>query len=530
MAYSWFQAWPETARREAYLPTLEAMVLASPYDGHLQALVGARQIEAHEYPKAAQSLRQAIAAGQTQAAAWLNLAAALEASGERARGLAIMRAALQAQPQDAELQAAFKRMAQIPVPIPLGGLSPAFAPDGPRPLIDQLTQGSFLNGLARWWGRRYPEGSGYATREGWVGEEPQNPEAQRLWGLALLRNRRPQDAEAPLRQAVALAPQSGQAHLALAKSQEDLGRDAVAAQEYIAALKGDHNNLEALLGLGRASQNGGRIGHAVRAFQRATEVAPASLEAWVGLGRATQLTGLGYDKSAAAYARAQALAPSDTSFFNDYAVSLSRMSRQTEAEDILRLRLAAAPQDALAHHLLGMVLMDFNPTPKRIAEAEANTREALGINKGNPISSVQLAHLLSQQGKGSEEAISLLKNAVRLDPYNRNSLLLLSRVYRQAGQVDLAAKVAAQATALFKNQQRTADLGEKDRKDQLSPSERAELARLDELTGDRGKAQRQRAILSILKTDAQAPARIERAYNESVDQVLGKPQTSIEKE
>lgn len=528
IVYLWLEVWPETVRREAYLPALEAMAQRSPYDGRLQALVGARQIESHEYPKAAQSLRQAIAAGQTQARVWLGLAASLDANGERKRALANMRIAMQARPKDAELQAALGRVAQVPVPIPVGGLAPALLPEGPQPLIAELTQGSFLNELARWWGRHHPESSGYSTRALWVKEDPKSAQAQLLWGLALLENRRPQDAEAPLRQAVALAPHLSEAHLALASLQEKSGRIAPAALEYIATLKIDRNNLAALLGLGRTSQNSGHIGHAVRSFQRATQVAPASSEAWIGLGRATQLTGLGYDKSAAAYAKAKEVAPGNTDFFNDYAVSLYRMSRQSEAEALLRQRLAAAPQDALSHHLLGMVLMNFQPTPERIAEAEQQTRQALRLNKDNPVSGVQLAQLLSQERKSPAETISLLKNAIGHDPYNRNSLLLLARVYRRAGRADLAAKAAAQGATLFKNQQKIADLGDKERKNQLSPTDRVELARLYELTGDSNNARRQRNILSIIKTDPQAPERIERAYNDSVDQVLGKAQSVVE--
>ena len=343
-----------------------------------------------------------------------------------------------------------------------------------------------------------------------------------------MRNRRPREAEVPLRQAVALAPQSVEARLALADWMEQSGGNAAAALEYIATLDLKRDHPEALLGLGRASLATGHIGHAIRAFRRASEVAPASFEAWMGLGRATQLTGLGYDQSAAAYAKAAALRPGDTDFYNDYAVSLSRNARPAEAETLLRARLKDAPKDALAHHLLGGVLMNSDPTAQRIAESEAQTREALLLQPGNPLSGLQLAQLLFQQKKAPDETVELLTGAIERDPFNRGSLLLLSRVYRRGGQDDLADAMSERAAKLFDDQQTIADLAEKERKDQLDRAERARLAKLYELTGDAGKAQRQRTVLELTKTDPQKVERAEKQYDADVERVLGPAKSALE--
>lgn len=528
LAYCWLAVWPETVRREAYLPELETLAKGAPFDGRLQSLVGARQLEASDYGAAAQSLRQALAAGETGPLVWLNLAAALDANGERPRAIANLRLALKNEPGNSQLKAAVERIRQVPVDAPVGALAPALAPDGPLPMIEQLTQGSFLNGVSSWWGHNHPDASGFTTRQLWAQTQPKDALAQRLWGLALLRNRRPREAQAPLLQAVALAPQSVEAHLALAGWQEQDGKNAAAALEYIAALGLQPANPDALLGLGRASLASGHIGHAARAFRRASEVAPDALEAWTGLGRATQLTGLGYDQSAAAYAKAARLQPKDTDFFNDYAISLSRNARLTEAETVLRARLASAPKDALAHHLLGGVLMNSDPTPARVAEAEAQTREALRLQPGNPLSGIQLAQLLFQQNKALDETIALLKSAIERDPFNRNSLLLLARVYRRGGQDDLADAMSARAAKLFDDQQKIADLAEKERKDQLDRAERERLAKLYELTGDAAKARRQRTVLELTATDSQKVKRAEDHYNADVDRVLGPAKSALE--
>jgi Tfp pilus assembly protein PilF len=528
-AVLWRTVWPETWRREAYLPELEEMARHASSDGRLMALTGARQLEAHEYKSAAESLRQALAAGEDNAALRLNLAAALEASGDRARALAHLRMALQSHPAAAELQQALARIQKVPTPAPAGVLAPALCPEGPRSLIETYTKGSFLNGLSQWWGRRNPEKSGFTTRALWIIEQPENAEAQRLWGLALLKNRREIEAQAPLQKAVSLAPTSVDARVALAHWYEEAGNYSAASLQYIAALKIQRDDLSALLGLGRTSQAGGRLGNAVRSFRRATEVAPNSLEAWTGLARSYQKTGFGYDKSASAYKKAMELAPGDTSFFNDYAVSLYRLTRPDEAESLLRQQLSAAPDDALTHYLLGMVLMNARPTPERIAEAEKLTREALRLGPGNPRASAQLAQLLFQQNKETDTVLRLLRSAIRLDPYNRAPRFLLSRVYRRMGKTAMADEVAAEADALFKRQQRAADLAEKENSEQLDLKGRKELLRLYESTGDVVKARRQRDILNLLKTDPKAPARIQRSYEEAVDSVLGKAKDSMER-
>ena len=527
--YSW-QAWPETVRREAYLPELEKMSRASSYDGRLQALVGARQLEAGNYPAATSSLRQAIAAGEDDSSVWLNLAAALDANGERPRALANLSLALKNHPQDPQLRAALERTGHVPVGSPIGALAPAISPDGPRPIIAQLTQGSFLNGLSSWWGRAHPDDSGFTTRQTWAQSEPKNALAQRLWGEALQINERPREAETVLRGAVALAPRSVEAHIALAALQEQTAQNTAASLEYLAALRLQRENLNALLGFGRTSLNAMHVGQAVRAFSRATQIAPTSIEAWKGLGRAAQLTGAGDDQSVAAYQKAAQLAPDDTDFFNDYAVSLDKISRQAEAESLLRRRLKAAPQDALSHHLLGRELMNFNPTPARVAEAQTQTRMALKLNPGNPTSSIQLAQLLFQENQAPAETIALLKSAIGHDPFNRNSLLLLARVYRQNGQNDLADQTALRATQLFDNQQKIADLVDVLHNGHLSRSGRAQLARLYELTGQNAKARQQKTILALTQKDSQLADRVQNSYNTSVDQVLGAAKTSLEKE
>ena len=277
-------AWRQTARREAFLPALEAQALKTPNDGPLLALLGGRRAEAHQ-ASAADALRRAIVAGEQSDIVWQTLAGAVAAGGDRPRALADLRLginALGAVPSLKDAQARAEALGPSPAP---GALNQAISPEGAKPLVDAYTRGSFLNGLMQWWGHRFPEQSGFATREEWVRQAPDDAQAQRLWGLALRENGRLPEAGAALARAVDLAPRSPAAHLAFADALQQGGFAEKAGLEYIACLKLRPDWLPALLGLGNNAL-GDHLSHATPAFRRATQIAPQSADAWVGLGRA----------------------------------------------------------------------------------------------------------------------------------------------------------------------------------------------------------------------------------------------------
>lgn len=209
-------AWRATGLREAYLPQLEASARSHPEDGPLAALLAARLMQAGEAGAAAAALKQAAGAGEQTEAVWLALAASNAAAGQSRRALADLRLGVKSLPDSTLLPSRMTdARAMGPSPAP-GALAAAISPQGPDALLAVYGRGSFLNGLAEWWGRRHTAGSGFATREAWAEAQPGNAQAQRLWGEALTRNRRLPEALAALRAASGLAPQSLACHLALA--------------------------------------------------------------------------------------------------------------------------------------------------------------------------------------------------------------------------------------------------------------------------------------------------------------------------
>jgi predicted Zn-dependent protease len=517
----WFAAaWEQTTRREAYLPRLEAQSRSSPYDGPLLALLGARLAEAHEQQAAAEALRRSLAAGEQQEEVYQTLAASQAALGARGRALADLRLGQSSLPGGTRaLDAALARARALGPNPDSAELAQAICPDGPGPLAAAYTQGSFLNAAVSWWGRCHPDRSGFATRQQWAREEPRNAQAQRLWGMALMTNRRLPEAGAALADAAALAPRSPAVHLAYAQALEAGGLTSKAGLEYVAALNLHPDWPPALLGLGRNSQAAG-LKYARQAFSRATRFAPDSASAWIGLGRACLNDDADLSRSLSAFQTAARLAPARDDYADDYAECLRKNGRPEKAEAMLRRRLTVAPEDAVCRYRLGGVLAENRVTDARLAEAEAQTVEALRLLPRQAGVERQLGTILLAEGR-TAAALRLLRRAVADDPYDVQAGHVLAQAYGRVGQAALARAMSARAARLF-------DLGQEanvleNQKDQrfLEPGYHQSLVSLYEQTGQRGKAAQEQALLDLLRRDPHGTARSYRDYQAALARALG---------
>lgn len=513
-------AWLETSRREAYLPDLERQARLSPNDGPLLALLSGRLIEAGEYSAATDALKQALASGEQNEDLWLNLAAATAAGGATGRALADLRLGQARLPQSLGLQAARTRVAMLGSGAAPDKVARAICPDGPDPLVAAYTSGSIFNSPVEWWERRHPEQSGFATRQVWARQAPGDAQAARLWGLALLRNRRFTEAGDVLQRSVLLAPKSPAVHLALADWLDRTGEHGKASLQYLQCLSLRPDWLPALLGYGRSLTANGMTVRTGSCYQRATQIAPGSFEAWLGLARAYQATGASYDKSVAAYRIAAKLAPARTEFFGDFAAALQQTGHPDEAEAVLRRRLREEPGDSFAHYLLGTLLMNSNPTPERAAAAEAETSEAIRLYPNNPKALVQMAQLLLRRHQ-TRQAVDLLNKSVALLPYDSSTLRILSRAYQLAGLHAQSEAAARRADQLYHDQQLTEVLKDDEKTRFLNPTIHERLARLYQRTGQGDKAQQERAMVVLLRNDPQAAAQAQQSYEASLKAALG---------
>ncbi len=153
--------------------------------------------------------------------------------------------------------------------------------------------------------------------------QPANPAIQHDLGLACLETGRLTEAVAALRQAVAGEPRYTDAHFRLGIALERLG-DARGA---------------------------------ILAYDRATELLPSLTEAWYRAG-ALVFT-LGHRQEAiGCFRRAAATGPKSSFGRLGRARALLAEARDAEAEPVLRRLLALAPENAVAHDLLGNLLAD----------------------------------------------------------------------------------------------------------------------------------------------------------------------------
>jgi tetratricopeptide (TPR) repeat protein len=397
------RAWGETVRQEAYLPDLRAMARRSPNDGRLLALLGARQAQAADYEVAAETLERAVAGGARHASVWLTWSAATAVTGNNVKAGAILRLGMRDNPSAAgHLRMAIDRVATLgPRPSPVA-LAMAICPEDTRPILAEYGRGSFLNEIAQWQGRRRPESSGFATREKWAQTEPKNPKVQLLWAQALLRNDRLPEAEETVEQVLKMDPKSPDALLVRGDVFFRGELFAKAALSYKEALRHRPDWFPALLGLGKATVEKKLIRISIETLEKATRLNPESADAWIGLGRAYFNQRFRFDKALAAFEQAARLAPERTDFFPYYSDVLRVNYRADEAEALLRRRVADAPEDARTQYLLALMLIDYKPSPERLAEAERALRTSIAIQPNVPSAQIRLGQLLLNQGKADE--------------------------------------------------------------------------------------------------------------------------------
>lgn len=502
------QGWRETERREASLPQLEAMARADPFDGRLLAVLGARQMQAGETPQAAATLEHALSTGEKTEPVWLCFAAAKAASGEH-RAAAYLQVAMRER-NTPDLAAALTRCRALGRTASDLDIAQAICPQRPEPLLRAYTQGSVLNGVAAWWGRRHPEQSGFATRQEWAAAQPEDAQAQRLWAQALIENRRLAEAVPVLQRALILAPRSPAVHLAVAQVLESQGQLPQAALEYVACLKLHPDWLPALLGLGRTLLAVQLPATAAKVYAEATRIAPASADAWVGRGQAVSYS-TGYVSALQAFQTAARLAPARTDYDASYAQALTSTGHWADGESVLRGRLRAEPSDAESHYLLGMTLLHFQTSPAREAEAEAQTREALRLAPQFWPAQQQMADILLRQGK-PREAIGRLQNLLAHAPVDVTTeasaaahtaaLVALARADRQIGLSAAADQALAQEAAFLRLVEQGTRLKQQVGMAPMNIGIHQKLASLFARAGQPNEALREQQTISLLRSSS----------------------------
>src|SRR5271167_3754363 len=206
-----------------------------------------------------------------------------------------------------------------------------------------------------------------------------NPAAPRqvasLLALAteLLKEGRPLDAIAPLRDAALLQPSDPIIQHDLGLACLEVGRvpDAIAALQR--AVASNPRYTDAYFRLGIALEKLGDIGGAIAAYDRATKLLPSLTEAWFRAGALAYT--LGHRDEAIGCFRHAAVAGGNSFSRLGRARALLIEDRTQEAEQVLRQTLAADPRNATAYELLGNLLSESG----RFDEARACFERAIAI-------------------------------------------------------------------------------------------------------------------------------------------------------
>ena len=202
-----------------------------------------------------------------------------------------------------------------------------------------------------------------------------SPQVASLVALAtkFLREGRPGDAIAPLRDAAVLQPSNPiiQHDLGLACLEISRVPDAIAALQR--AVASNPRYADAYFRLGIAFEKLGNIGQAIVAYDRATQLLPSLTEAWFRAGALAYT--LGHRNQAIDCFRRAAVAGGSSFSRLGKARALLVEDRNQEAEQVLQETLAADPMNAMAHDLLGNLHSDFG----RFDQARACFERAIAI-------------------------------------------------------------------------------------------------------------------------------------------------------
>lgn len=233
-----------------------------------------------------------------------------------------------------------------------------------------------------------------ARGEELVARHSGQPAVHNMIGAILLRLKRPREAEAAFRRAIALEP-------------------AVAA---------GYNNL------GNALRGQKRADDAVPAYRKAIDLAQDYAEAWSNLGTAIQDLGRP-DEALAAYETALLLQPSLLDALNNRASALHALKRYGEAESGFREVLRRQPDYAQVYCNLGETLL----AQDRVDDAIAAFRRSLELMPDYGDGWGHLAGALRVAGD-PEGALQAYEKAVRIEPENASILNGLGFLLQTQGE------------------------------------------------------------------------------------------------
>jgi tetratricopeptide (TPR) repeat protein len=274
-------------------------------------------------------------------------------------------------------------------------------------------------------------------------QNPAQPVALVGMCLVALASRQTEAAARMASAAVASAPESIAAWIALGQALKAAERYEEAEKAYQQGIRLDGTNALARLGIGELKIATGRPQEAVAEFELALKRRPALVAAHLGLGNALACMGRN-EEALERYEAALALRPrlAEGEFAAGFA--LARLGRTKEAETRYRRAVAARPDFAAAWINLGSLLREQG----KDVFAEAALRRAIGLRPDLVSAWVNLA-VLERVRCRPEVAETYLQKAFALNPAQIETLVAWCQL--RVAERDLAGAWAWLRWALLRN-------------------------------------------------------------------------------
>jgi protein O-GlcNAc transferase len=381
-------------------------------------------------------LQTALAIKRTDTNARMNLAIAYQQIGSSAKAIPLF-AELE---ENARLQ---KQPLSVPV---LSAYARALVATG------KLTQAAIKMKAALQADPRNAElhdelGSIYAQQKDWSAAQQEFTAAVQLnaempvahlhLGLAMQAQGEP-DGLKELSEARQLAPDSAIIAIELGKALAEAGQDADAMPLFQQVLDRDPKSVVAMYQLALALQRSNRVQEAIVLLREVVAVEPDN---------STALTNLGMALTQAQLAKDASLAPQDVTARQDLAAAYVQLSQFGDAVNELRAALKLAPDLPQLHYNLGLALKMQDDAADAIPELETAER----LDPSAPEAPYLLGILYMQTGRYDDSAREM-NISLKLRPENGDGWATLGSVYDKLNKLSEATSALHEAIRQLPNQ------------------------------------------------------------------------------
>jgi tetratricopeptide (TPR) repeat protein len=292
-------------------------------------------------------------------------------------------------------------------------------------------------------------GSLYAQERDWPAAQQQFVQAVRLnpelagahlhLGLAMQAQGQ-SEGLGELERAAQLAPGSAMVSLELGKAYAAAGQDDRAVAQFQQALDRQPNLTPAMLEMALALQRLNKVPEAIALLQKLILLEPKNADALANLGMALTQTQQAKD-AVPLLQRSIALAPKVAVTHQNLAAAYVQLNQLDDAIRELHAALKLTPDAPQLHYDLGLALKLQDHPDAAIPELEAAQR----LDATSPEAPYALGMLYLQAGRYAEAA-SELKRSLDLRPQNGDAWATLGSVYNTLGQLPEATAALREAT------------------------------------------------------------------------------------